>query len=107
MVLGKLPPNPKTNPNRTPNRNCGTIFLGGNSLVAPPPTLKLTLTLTKTPTLTGGGGFCSGEGGGGGNFPDTSLNKTNVFCLLITDYDITKKLKIKEKITSQILCLPI
>ena len=36
-----------------------------------------------------------------------SLNKINVFCLLITDNDITKKLKIKEKIRSQILCLSI
>ena len=36
-----------------------------------------------------------------------SLNKINVFCLLITDYDITKKLKITEKYTSQILCLSI
>ena len=31
------------------------------------------------------------------------LNKINVFCFLIKDYDITKKLKIKEKITTQIL----
>ena len=36
----------------------------------------------------------------GSNCPDTSLNKINVFCLIVTDYKITKKLKIKEKITS-------
>ena len=31
------PPNPKTNPKPTSNPNWGTIFLGGNSLVAPNP----------------------------------------------------------------------
>ena len=36
-----------------------------------------------------------------------SLNKIIVFSLLITDYDAIKKLKIKENITSQILCLSI
>ena len=32
---------------------------------------------------------------GEGSCPNTSLNKINVFSFLITDYDITKKLKIK------------
>ena len=36
-----------------------------------------------------------------------SLNKINVFCLLTTEYDGTKKLKVKEKITSEILCISI
>ena len=38
---------------------------------------------------------------------NVSLNKVNVFCLLITEYDITKKLKVKQKITPEILCLSI
>ena len=38
---------------------------------------------------------------------NVSLNKINVFCLVITEYDVTKKLKVKEKITSEILCLSI
>ena len=36
-----------------------------------------------------------------------TLNKINVSCLLITDYDIIKNLKIKEKIMLQILCLSV
>ena len=36
-----------------------------------------------------------------------SLNKIIVFSLLKTDYDAIKKLKIKENITPQILCLSI
>ena len=93
------------------------------------PTLKLTLTQPLTLT---GGQFSSGTivwlssnpkanpnldpnpnpnlgtiflRGGRGNCTDTSLNKINVFCLLITDYDIIKELKNKEKKISQILCL--
>ena len=81
---GKLPPNPKTQ---------GKIFLEGNCLVVLP-TLKLTLTLTQTPTLTRSQFYL----GGGCNCLDTSLNKINVFCLIVTDYDITKKLMIKKKL---------
>ena len=86
-----MPPNSKTNPNR------GIIFLGGNCVVAPNP--KTNPTIDPNP---------NSKQGGGGNCQETSLKKT-VFCLLITDYDyhITKKLKIMEKITSQILCLSI
>ena len=36
-----------------------------------------------------------------------SVNKINVFCLLIANYDIIRNLKIKEKIMLQILCLSI
>ena len=89
------PPNCRTNPNLTPNPNRGTIFLGVNCLVASNPKTNPNIHPKPNPYRAGG------------NCPDTSLNKINVFCLLITDYDITKKLKIKEKITSQILCLSI
>ena len=71
---GKLPPNPHTSPNPSPNHNQGAIFLRGNCLVAPPPpTLKLTLTLNEKPNPNrwGRGGGEGGQFSMGDNCPDT------------------------------------
>ena len=48
-----------------------------------------------------GSNFPMGGGGarGEGTCPDTRLNKVNVFCLIVTDYDITKNpWKLKKKL---------
>ena len=50
--------------------------------------------------------FLGGEGGG--RIVRIPVYTKLLYCfLLITDYDITRKLTIKEKITSQMLCLSI
>ena len=77
MFLGQLP----QSKNCPPIHPWGTIFLGGNCLVAPNP--KTNSNIVPNPNPNHGGR-------GGGNIPDTSLNKMNVFCLLIADYDNKK-----------------